>query len=215
MRSIFDFVTHYKLPAIRSLIQVGASVGQELELFVAGGVERALLIEPLEQPFDILAQRCAAHPGYVPFRSLIGARDGESKVLHVADNFGQSSSILEPTRHLEVYPTVKFDKVETIASFTLDTVARAHQKTGLPEAYDAIFIDVQGAELEVFKGAANLLDRARIVYSELTFGSDYKGAANYLKIIEFLDTFGFRLCEMEIDPNCIAHGNGIFYKTTL
>jgi len=214
MRTIFEFLDYHRLPGVSGVIQVGASVGQEIDLFVSGGVEHAILIEPLPEPFEILAARCQSYSKYLPLNCLIGSETGKSQTIHIASNFGQSSSILLPTRHTEIYPTITFGKTLELQSFSLDHVL-AYVGNSFPEmpgCFDLLFIDVQGAELEVLKGASQTLQKIKYIYTEVALGLDYKDAAPYLKIIEYLECFGFKLSEFELDPNEIAHGNAIFSK---
>ena len=214
MRSIFEFLDYYNLPGISGVIQVGASVGQEIDLFVGGGVAHAIMIEPLSEPYGVLAARCQSYANYLPLNCLIGSETGRLQTIHIASNFGQSSSILPPTRHTEVYPSITFEKTLELQAFSLDHVLAyvGSNFPEMPQAFDLLFIDVQGAELEVLKGASQTLHKIKYIYTEVTLGLDYKDAAPYLKIIEYLDCFGFKLCEFELDPNEIAHGNAIFSK---
>jgi len=214
MRTIFEFIDFYSLPGITSLIQVGASIGQEIAMFVEGGISHAVLIEPLPKPYEVLRLQCQAHSNYLPLNCLVGSETGKLETIYIASNFGQSSSILVPTRHTEVYPTIAFDEKLELQSFALDHVSAyvKQQFPDMPKRFDLLFIDVQGAELEVLKGASQILQEIKYVYTEMTLGVDYEGAAPYLKIIEYLECFGFKLCEFELDPNEIAHGNAIFAK---
>jgi len=214
MIDIFRFINDNKLQPATSLVQVGASVGQELELFIENGIEDAILIEPLQEPFEMLKARCAGKKGYIPVNCLVGAVDNEVKEFFIASNFGQSSSVFKPTRHLEVYPWVEFNDKIFLESFSLDTVVGSVRSSLsiLNEGYDLLFLDVQGAELEVFKGAARLLSRVSYIYTEVTFGTDYEHAVSYDRIIQFLDFFDFKCSHMEIDPNFVNHGNAIFVR---
>jgi len=216
MDDVFTFYRKYNVALPTSVVQVGASVGQELDLFSKNGVKRGVFIEALREPYEHLLKNLAAHPVIksVAVNCCIACFDGKREVMSIASNFGQSSSILQPTRHLEVYPSVRFEDKLEVTAVSLDTVmARVcAQDDDMSEPFDLIYLDVQGAELDVLKGATKTLFNATTVYTEVTFGTDYLGAVNYSELACFLELHGFKLCSLEIDPSCRAHGNALFRK---
>ena len=54
-----------------------------------------------------------------------------------------------------------------------------------------INVDVQGWELEVFKGAARTLENIDIIYSEVNFEELYKGCCLVGDLDTFLGNYGF------------------------
>jgi FkbM family methyltransferase len=203
----FDIAKNYHLAPITSVLQVGASGGQEIPMFLAHGVSHAAMIEPLDYPFSVLRANCEGIANYLPIQSLVGARDGEQVELFVASNDGQSSSILKPAQHLDAFPSVSFDTKIQCTSFTLDTIARSIQAShaDFPAHYDLIYVDVQGAELEVFKGANQSLLNSRFIFTEIGLGGGYEGDVSYMKLIGFLNAYGYDLIQLEINP---SHGYG-------
>ena len=203
----FEVVKAYKLQPIQSVLQVGASGGQEIPIFLANGVNYAAMIEPLDYPFSVLCANTQTIENYLPIQSLVGARDGEQVELFVASNDGQSSSILKPAQHLSAFPTVTFDAKIQCTSYTLDTIARSIKTNHaqFPEYYDLIYVDVQGAELEVFKGANQCLLNSRFIFTEIGLGGGYEGDVSYMKLIGFLNAYGYDLIQLEINP---SHGYG-------
>jgi FkbM family methyltransferase len=216
MQDIFSFLAQHGMPLPRSVIQVGASVGQELDLFSKNGVTRGVFIEALHAPYALLLQNLSNYDNIrsVAVNCCITSFDNKSEVINVASNFGQSSSIYSPTRHLEVYPNVHFNEKVSVNGFSLDGVMTSvvQQTPELNYPFDMLFLDVQGAELNVLKGASKTLSYARYIYTEVTFGTDYDGAVKYTDVILYLTLHGFELCALEIDPSCRAHGNAIFVK---
>lgn len=214
MQDIFSFLKQYNLPAPKSVIQVGASVGQEMPLFLSAGVNKGIFIEPLPQPFQLLQQVCAPHKNFVPVNMLACGVDAETHSFHVASNFGQSSSIKKPTRHTQVYPSVTFNESVNLQGYRLDTIvkAAANKFFNGDTQFDLLFVDVQGAELEVFKGASEILSKVRYIYTEVTYGTDYEGAVAYNQLDSYLRLHGYVCSSLEIDPTFRAHGNAIFVK---
>lgn len=182
-------------------------------MYMQHGVAYAVMIEPLDYPFSVLAENCKLHSNYLPVKSVVGPVDGESVKMYVASNAGQSSSILKPARHLETFPQVSFGEEVLAISYTLDTISRSVKANNhtFPESYDIIYLDVQGAELEVLKGAASSLSRAKYVFTEVGFGGGYEKDVSCLRLAEFLSAFGFNLVWLHIDPNT-RYGDAFFVR---
>lgn len=70
----------------------------------------------------------------------------------------------------------------------LDDVVEGH-------SFQFIKIDVQGAELDVFRGGLNTLASAQAVVMELSVVEYNKGAPLMDEVIKFMDDHGFRLAE--------------------
>jgi FkbM family methyltransferase len=68
-----------------------------------------------------------------------------------------------------------------VVCFTLDYLARLYSIKGV----DLIWMDVQGAELEVFSGAVETLKRTRYIYTECQEGR-YEGQPGLKRILEVL-----------------------------
>ena len=96
MRGPVEIIAALGLPKVGGVLQVGASGGQECPYFIANGITLGALIEPLDQPFAVLRQRCAGQEGFLPVQALCGSRDGDMVEFHGATNNGESSSILPP-----------------------------------------------------------------------------------------------------------------------
>lgn len=214
MHNVFDYFGKFELAPPKSILQIGANAGQEVAAFKQNGVEHAVLVEPLDAPFAHLRQACQGEAGYLPLKALAVAKDGLPVTMHVANNFGQSSSILKPSNHLKVFPSVEFrQEPVTITGYTADSIYRYARSVqpDLPEWVDMLFLDVQGAELEVFKGAGQLLGNARYIFTEIGYGGGYEGDVSVETLIQYLAAFSFRLVAMEIDPRH-GYGDALFVK---
>ena len=78
-----------------------------------------------------------------------------------------------------MYPGIKFDTRETVKIEKLDNIELDQS------LYNMINIDVQGFELEVFKGAQDTLQYIDIIYTEINLEQVYKGCCQ----VEDLDAF--------------------------
>jgi hypothetical protein len=119
-------------------------------------------------------------------------------------NSGQSSSILNPVLHLTQYPHIKFESTEEVEMKRLDDLGM-----NLSD-FNFINIDVQGYELEVFKGAEKTLHNIDYIMSEINRDEVYQNCARIEQLIDFLSPYGFELVEQTWDGG--TWGDGFFIK---
>jgi hypothetical protein len=119
-------------------------------------------------------------------------------------NQGMSSSILKPNLHVSQYPHIVFDTEEEVDMVKLDDVN--FQRDG----YNMINIDVQGYELEVFKGSVNTLEYVDVILAEINKDHLYENGALINDLISFLEPFGFELVEENWAGG--NWGDGLFIK---
>jgi FkbM family methyltransferase len=197
------------------LIHVGANDGAELGFYLASGIKQALFIEPLDEPFRRLRDHLNAHglPGYQAIQALCSSVDGLEYDFFVSSNAGQSSSFLQPGRHLKEHPDVTFPDSVRLRAKTLDTVVSELEAAGTGfslQDFDALVLDVQGAEMHVFKGASRVLQQVRIVRAEVNFGGLYKGDSPLEDLQSFLRCYDFRMCDLQM--NNFGWGDASFLR---
>jgi len=209
-KNIFEILDSFGLPRPKSVFQVGASCGQEIDFFFAHGVLSGVFLEPLPASFQSLSDKCSGK-NYVPVQAVALALDNQEVEFFVASNSGHSSSIFKPARHLITYPHVEFNEPVKDTGHRVDSLAllaRAKHNS-LPACFDLLFLDVQGAELEVLKGAVSQLQSGKYVFCEIGRGDGYEGEVGYELIINFLMAFNYRLLALEWDP-ITGYGNALF-----
>jgi FkbM family methyltransferase len=96
-----------------------------------------------------------------------------------------SGSIKQPRRHLDVHPGITFDHTLAVPTSTLDVVCEGH---GIGPV-DFLWLDVQGAELDVFRGGPKTLATTRYVYSEYNDRELYEGQPRLRDLIRYLSDF--------------------------
>ncbi len=117
--------------------------------------------------------------------------------FYVSSNGGASSSTLKPSGHLTVHPDVKFDSQRiTLESTTVDQIVADFKDYGRADIIapiDLLYLDTQGAELSVLKGATKLLKQVQYVFTEASRGGLYENDVNHKALTEYLDSQGFSL----------------------
>jgi FkbM family methyltransferase len=210
---LFDVIRDLGLPAPRGVLQVGASYGQEMGWFVDNGIQAGVFIEPLPEPFAVLSQSCRQRPNFVAVNALCAETTGERVNFHVASNGGMSSSMLAPKNHLQEFDFVRFDQQVELVSNRLDHVIaflRANGHGAACDALDLLYMDTQGAELRVLRGAGPVLEGINVVLTEVTRNQMYDGAPALGELMAFLEPQGFTLNNINFDRH--HHGDALFVR---
>jgi FkbM family methyltransferase len=215
--ALFPRLQELGLPAPHGVLQVGASYGQEIGDFLRNGVQAAVCIEPLPEPFAHLSSLCQQIPNYIALNTLCTDENGRSYTFHVASNGGMSSSILPPQTHLQVNEGVRFEREVSLVSCTLDHAAaflRANGQAAVVDALDTLHMDCQGAEYRILMGAGGLLRQVKYIYTEVMRGDLYSGQVPFLTYCMHLDAMGFTLNDVYFEHPAQA-GNALFIRKDL
>ena len=206
MTNPFEILSHQNLQFPKTVIQVGASGGQEINLFKQIGITSGLFIEALDFPFSILCEKVSLIPNFIPLKMLVTNINAQTVNFHVASNSGMSSSMLEPKNHLINYPDILFSEKISLVGYRLDYLFQelSNRKIINFTTVDMLYLDVQGAELSILKSAGQLLESISYVWTEVGCGDGYENAAKYTEIINYLDLYGFQM----IYFNCAFEGFG-------
>ena len=105
--------------------------------------------------------------------------------FHIANNEGQSSSLLELGTHRIVHPDVRYTHTLQLPTVTLDTLHRHHDFSAL----NLLNMDLQGAELLCLQGATEYLKCVDYVYTEINVEPLYVGCALLPELLAFLSDF--------------------------
>ena len=183
--SLDKIVTDYELD-IRGVLHIGAHYGEEYPVYIKQGVKNMIFFEPVKSNYKKLLETLPKRKKNIQtFNYALGSKRAISKMYIETVNKGQSCSLLAPKEHLKQYPQITFDSKESVAVERLDNVEFDRS------LYNMINIDVQGYELEVFKGAKETLRHIDIVYTEINLKELYKDCCQVEDLDNFLKEFGF------------------------
>ena len=181
-----QLVEKYQLK-IKGVIHIGAHYGQEYELYQKYQIANLVFFEPLSQNFSILKSHVGSNAKL--FQKALGNENRQVKMYVETANNGMSSSILKPKKHLEQYPNIVFDRSEIVDLVRLDDILEDKDQ------YNLITIDVQGYELEVFKGGQETLKNIDYIITEVNRDELYENCAQVEQLDEFLGNFNFQRME--------------------
>ena len=176
---------------IKGVLHIGAHIGQEYNTYQRLGINNVMFFEPVPSTFQRLKENVGDNAILV--NTALGNIEGEVEMFTETINEGQSSSVLQPDYHLVQHPNIRFDGKETVKITKLDTFIEDKDK------YNFINVDVQGYELEVFKGGSEFLNTIDYIMTEVNRAELYKGCARIEELDSFLSGYGFERVETTWD----------------
>ena len=174
---------------ISGVIHIGAHYGQEYIEYVKHNIENIIFFEPLKNNYNVLLNNIKLNDNVKAFNLALGNIEGNVEMYVESANKGMSSSILKPHVHLTQYPNIIFNNKEIVEINKLNNISYDRNK------YNFINIDVQGYELEVFKGAISSLKNIDYIMTEINNVYLYENGALEDELDSFLLNFGFRRVE--------------------
>lgn len=169
---------------VGDVIHVGAHWGQEYDDYKAVGANHVLFIEPCDKAFRVLQERFGNNDDVTLFQSACGSEFSIEQMYTEEDNTGMSNSLLQPVKHLQQHPNIKFTGLEEVEVRRLDEIIEHLSFSG-----NFLVMDCQGFELEVLKGATETLDQVDYIYTEVNRDEVYKGCAKIEQLDEYLKGF--------------------------
>lgn len=216
--SLSDLKVKYDLK-INGVIHIGAHYGQEFPHYHKLGIKtnNIMFFEPIKSNFEELQKRLREYKPLM-FNLALGNENKEVSMFVETKNQGQSSSILKPVKHLTQYPTIVFDKKEKVNMVRLDDfLVKLNQAPFAKDGntidktqYNLLNIDVQGYELEVLKGSAELLKTVDYIYTEINNAELYENCPMVEDLDAFLSKYGFE--RKETDWAGTTWGDALYIK---
>lgn len=127
------------------------------------------------------------HDGVSDFYESHGQRPSDKIYSNSEQTFDwdASGSIKKPLEHINLHPWISFTERHSVPTKKLDTWSK---ENGIDEI-DFIWMDVQGAEMDVFRGARETLDRTRFLYTEYSVHKLYEGQPTLKELLRSLPKF--------------------------
>lgn len=166
----------------KGVLHVGANVGEEAPVYLELGIRRQLWIEANPEIFLILKQNISNNPEATALNFAAGD-EVKMTTLHISNNAGQSSSILELGTHKTAHPEVHYIGDVQVRMERLDSL----DLTGL----DFLNMDIQGFEGFALKGLGEKIRQFKWVYLEVNKAELYEHCALLEDIDFYLGAYGF------------------------
>ncbi len=173
----------------RGLIDVGAYTGEFTLLARQFWPDASVvMIEPQAARREHLEEISNELGGDVHvFSTLVGDRERPEVAFHqLSTPFGSTGSSLYPE-------TSDYDReVVSLPMTTVDALIEQHPG----RRFDLLKVDVQGAELDVLRGAGVCLGNVEVVFAEVALHECNAGAPRLAELVRALDDWGFQAFDL-------------------
>lgn len=199
VRSLFDkqyrraFRNLRHLPRLeyRSVIDGGANRGSFTDAFLQlHRPERLVLVEAIPDLAEKLRARYAGKPGMSVVSAALSDKNGEAQFEINRSEASSSLLPIDPRNTAWFSRDLRVARSVQVPTMTLPALM---EEQGL-QTVDLLKLDLQGAERFVLTGGETVLDRVRVIYTEIFFEQLYTGAWLFSEMNEFLAGRGFKLC---------------------
>lgn len=182
---IKNSITESLIKEIKHVIHIGGHIGQEASWYDKHSV-KVVWIEADPVNYLLLKSNLLKYRNQKAVNALLGSTSRKDQTFFRANNQGQSSSIYDfgdEMNHsgLRMIETINLPMTRADKLFDTKQVKK----------YQYWVIDVQGAELEVLKGAGQLLQHVKVLQIEVSTKDEYKNGARFDEIKAYLKDFGF------------------------
>jgi FkbM family methyltransferase len=178
-------VSERNLIAARGVLHIGAHFGEER--FVYSEFEKPVLwIEAVPEYFNQLSSNVATID-HQEARLLLLSDEERVVEFYIASNEGASSSLYELSKGSGFEKTGL--KMETTIQLSTTRLDKALSKEDFLK-FDHWVVDVQGAELEVLRGAGEFIIYCNSIQVEVSRREIYVGGTKYSELVDFLNQIG-------------------------
>jgi FkbM family methyltransferase len=191
---------------VSGLIHIGANIGQERQIYRLLGLD-VLWVEAMPDVHRRLLGNIVGMPRQRALQALLTDVPGQEHEFHVANNSG-SSSLQHLDQHAHIFPDIQYVERLKLTSTTLGSLLK---DAGIQAGdYQAITLDVEGAELLVLNGAGAALDGIKYIKVEVADFTPRVGSPTTAEIDDFLRKAGF--AELARRPFAVGpEGNGTYW----
>lgn len=191
---------------IKHIVIVGAHYGDEVKRMTELYPDCVFyLFEPFEKYFDHLNKRFNSNMRIKLFNLALSDKVGSLQFYDT--NIEGSQSILKPGKFAKDNYNISVDKKIEVNSDLLDNVLDDIQ-------IDCLWIDVQGAELQVLEGARKSLLKTKSVFIEVSIREGlYENGVTMNDLGQFLEKYNFTLVGLGTDHRNLT-GNAFFMRVS-
>ena len=202
---LFIDISHkIKYPSLDTLFDIGANVGQTHNWFRHHQPHAKIYsFEPVKATFQQLQQKAGTDSNCVLVNTAMGDEPGQKKIKL----FDGDMTVLNSLRD-DVMNKQQNAREELITIDTVDLYCTANNISKI----DLLKIDTEGFELQVLKGAKEMMSKGNIsfIYCETGFQKQNTRNTYFAELTEFLGTQDYYFYGLyQIDQHDWIRGNGL------
>ena len=143
---------------ISGISHFGAHLGQEINTYLENEIVNIHLFEPQTEIFNQLYEKYKKFR-YLNFYNFGLGNENKNVIMYLDNSNSESSSILKPKTHLDLYPNIGFED-------TVDIEIKIYDDLTINNV-NFLNIDIQGYELEALMGCKKSMDVIDYIYTEI------------------------------------------------
>jgi FkbM family methyltransferase len=191
------------LPKNPILIEAGSHMGYDtLGLSKIWPLGFIYGFEPIPALYEALSERIKLQKNVKIYNLALGEADTTVEMYVSDGQSSASSSVLKPTKHIDLFPGVSFTDKISVKMIKIQTWAQAEGVKSI----DLMWLDMQGYEVKALRGMADLLNGVKVIYTELCRDELYQGLVTREAYIHFLETKGFELISKLNENDLVSDG---------
>lgn len=194
---IYSLIKEIKKPII---LEAGAADGSDTLKFSKTFPDAIIhAFEPVFKNYAILKKTVCNQGNVVLHRLALSDYNGEVEINISSntvsnDDVATSSSLLKPTKHIELHPQIVFEEKELVTTTTIDSWAEKNNITHV----DVLWLDMQGMEYRVLKASPRILNTVKVIYTEVSLLEMYEGCILYEEYKKWILSQGFKIIKEEL-----------------
>ena len=193
------------------ILHIGAHLVQERDVYNKLHFEPVIWLEAQSSIVDSARILLSEYPNQRIFHATLWSESNIEMTFHVAGHQGSSSSLLEPHLITASHPEVWTDQKYQTHSISLDDL---FERESIIEKYPIVVLDVQGAEIEVIKGAKKAIQNIDYLITEISSIELYKGTAKIKQLEKILNELDFTMAASELNRST-GWGEALFIRNSL
>ena len=176
------------------IFDIGAYRGDTVSLFnVSFPTSNIHAFEPFDESFEYLKNRFNNKDNITVNNKAIGSSISNNQSMYITKNSG-SSSLLKPEKNANILwegNPLEFKKKVNVKTTTIDLYCKNNNIKNI----HLLKIDVQGSELDVLKGAEQILKdgRVKLIFTEISIAPNYKEQTDLDVLINYLKKYNFQI----------------------
>jgi FkbM family methyltransferase len=206
---------------IKGVVQIGAAYGEQVEIFNKLLIPYQVYFEPVPQAFETTKQKIALKskvfaPNVLYYNVAIGEKTGIKKFYECGPHNSNSSSLLPFSKVATDYnPKLVTNKEYEVPVWTLDNFLVDQFVLKITSQCNLLFMDVQGYEWYVIKGAQKVLSQFDYIYTEVNHIPLYEGTILFKEFNELMNENGFILADLTPLIKSTGSQSNALYKRVL
>ncbi len=185
-------ITQY-LPQRPIIIESGAHFGRDTVRMAALWPHAQIYaFEPVPSLYSQLLERTAPYPNITCYNIALSDHTGVETFYECSGASTAVSSFYEPLEYIQERPNVFFEQVK-VPTITLDEWAH---KEGITQV-DAVWFDMQGAELKVLKASPFIVATIQVMVVEASLTERFKGIPLFDELTAWIEAQGFRIIQKD------------------